>query len=431
MERQLIIKINKYMSMVVYKTIKMFRHVQFLKMVLWHSLTAFGGPQGHYGMMMKRFVHKRKDITEQELIEYTAFCQLLPGASSTQTLTLIGYKRGGAPLALFTLFIWIVPAGILMSLLSFLLHYIDKQSLQTDIFKFIQPMAVGFLGYAAANACKVSVKNTITIVIATIAMIATYFLFNTPWIFPLLIICGGIVTNFSKKRIPQKEVLPKKISWVNIWLFALLFIVLGYFSEFARRNQQPPATPQPQYRILNLAENFYRFGSFVFGGGDVLTPFMYEQFVVRPRTKYMTKDEFLTGSGIVKAIPGPVFSVAAFHGGMAMRQWGTGWQILGSVIGLICIFLPSALLVLFFYPIWHNLKKYMVIYRSLEGINAVVVGIMIASTFYLLKDVSLTHLNTFSFINLGVLVGTFTILTVTKIPSPVIVCICLLLGWIF
>jgi len=182
---------------------------------------------------------------------------------------------------------------------------------------------------------------------------------------------------------------------------------------------------------MNLAENFYRFGSLVFGGGDVLTPFMYEQFVAQPKRQYMTGDEFLTGSGMVKAIPGPVFSVAAFHGGMAMRQWGIVWQSIGCVVGLVCIFLPSALLVLFFYPIWHNLKKYAVIYRSLEGINAVVVGIMVASTIYLLKDVSITDLNTFSFINLGVMVGTFAVLYFTKLPSPLVVCTCLLLGWVF
>jgi len=401
-------------------------------MVLWHSLTAFGGPQGHYGMMMKHFVQNRKDVTEQELMEYTSFCQLLPGASSTQTLTLIGYKRGGIPLALFTLIIWIIPAGILMSLLSFLLHYIDKQSLNTDIFKFIQPMAVGFLGYAAVNAFKISIRNTITIVIAVVSIIVTFFLFKTSWVLPLLIVCGGIVTNFSKKRIVQEAFTPKKIKWLNIWMFAMLFIVLGYFSAYARRHQtQPPEQPLPQYRLMNLAENFYRFGSLVFGGGDVLTPFMYEQFVAQPKRQYMTGDEFLTGSGMVKAIPGPVFSVAAFHGGMAMRQWGIVWQSIGCVVGLVCIFLPSALLVLFFYPIWHNLKKYAVIYRSLEGINAVVVGIMVASTIYLLKDVSITDLNTFSFINLGVMVGTFAVLYFTKLPSPLVVCTCLLLGWVF
>ncbi|MEO7312048.1 MAG: chromate efflux transporter [Chitinophagaceae bacterium] len=422
------------MSLIVSNSVKMIRHFRFLRTVLWHSLTAFGGPQGHYGMMMKRFVKQRKDITEKELMEYTAFCQLLPGASSTQTLTLIGYKRGGVPLAILTLIIWIVPAGICMGLLSFLLHYIDKQSLRVDIFKFIQPMAVGFLAYAAVNACRISVKNTITFVIAVTAMLATYLLFKTSWVFPLLIVLGGIITNFSKKRIIQEPFTPKKIKWMNVWLFAVIFLILGYFSTYAKQKQtHPPEPPLASYRLMNLAENFYRFGSLVFGGGDVLTPFMYEQFVVRPELgrQYMTGDEFLTGSGMVKAIPGPVFSVASFHGGMAMRQWGSGWQATGCIVGLICIFLPSALLVLFFYPIWHNLKKYAVIYRSLEGINAVVVGIMIASTFYLLKDVSITDMNTFSFINLGVLVGTFLILYFSKIPSPVIVCTCLLLGWIF
>src|SRR6195256_6583543 len=114
---------------------QLLRHIPFLRAVFFHSISAFGGPQGHWGMMMKTFVHRRKDITEQELMEYNAFCQLLPGASSTQTLTLIGYKRGGVPLAVLTLLIWILPASILMGALSFLLHYIDQRQLGTNIFK--------------------------------------------------------------------------------------------------------------------------------------------------------------------------------------------------------------------------------------------------------------------------------------------------------
>lgn len=411
-------------------SIKLLRHIPFLKTVLWHGLTAFGGPQGHYGMILKRFVHNRRYVTEEELMEYVSFCQLLPGASSTQTLTLIGYKRGGVPLAVITLIIWILPAGILMSSLSFLLHYIDQKSLHADIFKFIQPMAIGFLAYAAINAFKISVKNVITLIIAIIATVATFFLFKTAWIFPLLIILGGIVTNFSKKRIPQETTQPKKIKWINIWLFALLFILLGYFSENARKAQESMKQQVPEYRIFNLAENFYRFGSLVFGGGDVLLPLMYEQFVVRKKTQYMKKEEFLTGSGMVKAMPGPVFSVAAFHGGMAMRKWGPVWQGMGCLVGLIFIFMPSALLVLFFYPIWHNLKKYAVIYRSLEGINAVVVGIMTASTLYLLSDFSFVAFNKEILLNASIILLTFLMLYFTKIPSPIIVCFCLILGWL-
>src|SRR3979490_3589287 len=99
----------------------MLRHIAFLKAVFLHSITAFGGPQGHLGMMMKTFVNKRRDLTEEELMDYNAFCQLLPGASSTQTLTLIGYKRGGVVLAVLTLVIWTFPACILMGCSSFFL----------------------------------------------------------------------------------------------------------------------------------------------------------------------------------------------------------------------------------------------------------------------------------------------------------------------
>lgn len=418
-------------SVVVKESVKLFRHVSFLRMVLWHSLTAFGGPTGHYGMMMKRFVLKRKDITEQELMEYTSFCQLLPGASSTQALTLIGYKRGGVPLAIMTLIIWILPASLLMGALSFLLHYFDKQSIKNDIFQFIQPMAVGFLGYGATKAFHVSIKNTITYVIALVSFIATFLLFKTPWIFPILIILGGTVTNFSTKRIPQVPMTPKKIKWTSIWVFVFLFVLLGSFSEAARHKEEYIGRPQPQFRIYNLAENFYRFGSLVFGGGEVLTGLMYEQFVVKRDSadRYMNSEEFLTGTGMVRAIPGPTFSVSAFHGGMAMRHWGNTWQTLGCIVAVVCIFLPSALLVLFFYPIWFNLKKHAVIYRSLEGINATVVGIMMATTLYFLKNVSFSEWNRYSLLNAVVIIGTFLALTFTKLPSPVIVAICLLLGW--
>jgi chromate transporter len=403
----------------------MLRHIPFLKAVFFHSISAFGGPQGHFGMMMKTFVERRRDVTKGELMEYISFCQLLPGASSTQTLTLIGYKRGGVPLAVFTLIIWILPATFLMGAFSFLLHYFDMKGIDLKIFKFIQPMAVGFLAFAALRAHRVSVNNLITHITMGVSLVITFLLFKTPWVFPTLIVAGGIVTNFSSKRILEKEIIkPKQIKWPNIWLFLLLFIVAGIFSEKARKNEWKDR------KAYNLFENFYRFGSLVFGGGDVLMPMMYEQFVVREKTRYMTKEEYLTGSGMVRAIPGPVFSVATYTGGMAMRSDGRGMQLLGCIIGTVGIFLPSALLVLFFYPVWHNLKKYVVVYRALEGIKAAVVGIMWAASLYLLKDISITDLRTISFLNIGVIAGTFVLLTFTRIRSPYVVLGCLFLGWV-
>ena len=134
---------------------------------------------------------------------------------------------------------------------------------------------------------------------------------------------------------------------------------------------------------------------------------------------------------MVRAIPGPVFSIASFMGGIALKNEGPRVQLLGCIIGSIAIFLPSALLVLFFFPVWQKLKKFVVVFRSLEGINAAVVGIMMAATLYLLKDVSIISFNTISFINIGIILGTFLVLQYSKIPAPFIVLVCLLTGLIY
>ncbi|RBL93718.1 chromate efflux transporter [Chitinophaga flava] len=393
------------------------RHIPFLKAVLLHSITAYGGPQGHLAMMMKTFVYQRKDVTEQELMEYNAFCQLLPGASSSQTLTLIGYKRGGVMLAIFTLLIWITPACLMMGSLSFLLQYFNKSALQTDIFKYVQPMAVGFLAYGGLKAYRISINNVATFVIMIVAMFAACYL-KSPWTFPALIILGGIVSNFSNKRIPDISDKPKKIQWGNIWLFVLIFVLAGILSEYARSHEWVTRRP------FNLFENFYRFGSLVFGGGDILIAMMLEQYVTRAKSQYLSAEELLTGAGIMRALPGPTFSISAYVGGMAMRNLGMGYQFLGCVLAPIAIFLPSLLLVLFFFPIWHNLKKYVIIYRALEGINAVVVGIMWAATFILFLAIPT------NWYNILIMICTLALLIFTKLPSPFIVIACLIMGWI-
>jgi chromate transporter len=327
--------------------------------------------------------------------------------------------------------LWILPACFLMGAFSFFLHYIDKRTIHADLFKFIPPMAAGFLLYAAVMAFRVSIRNTITWIIMLVSGALTYALFKQPWIFPVLIVLGGLTTNLSRKRIPQVEQKPKKIKWWNIWMFAIIFLVAGIASETARKNNWPNRTP------INLFENTYRMGSLVFGGGQVLMPMMYEQFCIRPdaikqkdkEVIRIDKDDMYTGMGIVRAMPGPVFAIASFTGGMAMNKMGPAMQIIGCMIGTIAIFLPSALLVLFFFPIWSNLRKYAAVYRSLEGINAVVVGIMIASTFFIMKDISLTELKTISLLNVLVIAGTFLLLQFTRLPSPVIVGACLILGY--
>ena len=371
-------------------------------------------------MMMKTFVEKRKDVTEQELLDYMAFCQMLPGPSSTQTITLIGYKRGGIPLAIITLLIWILPATFIMMGLSFLVQYVSTQSIETNLFTFVQPMAVGFLVYAAYKVMRLSVNHVATYIIMLGALLFTVFI-RSPWVFPSLIIAGGIISNFSDRRIPDTTRQKRKpIHWINIGWFLLLFVIAGVLSELARVQQWHYA------RLFNLFENFYRFGSIVFGGGHVLIPMMYEQFVIRPEHlqigQYLTPGEFLTGAGIINAIPGPVFSICSYVGGLTMRDFGGAAQIIGSLVAVGGVFLPSTLLLLFFFPIYQNLKQYTVIFRALEGIHAVVVGIMWASGIILFRSVP------FDWTNVVVIAITFLLLVYNRIPPPLIVVGWLLLG---
>ncbi len=412
------------------------RHIKFLKDVLIYSLTAFGGPQGHLGMIHRTFVLKKRYLSEDELMDYFSFCQLLPGASSTQLITLIGYKRGGFILSILTLLIWILPACIFMGALSFLLTNFHHQNLTSTVFKFLQPMAIGFLGFSAIKTFNLSIKNPITLILMLISFIFSYLYFKTPWIFPLLIILGGIATNFSNKRIPKKvDIKPRQIKWTNILLFLFLFLITGFLSETARKQEWQ------NRKAFNLFENFYRFGSIVFGGGDVLLPMMLDQYVARPsdlkiqkmnpNVIKINKSDLLTGYGLVRAIPGPVFSVGSFVGGMALQKEGNFSQFLGCLIGTTALFLPSILLLFFFFPVWQNLQKYVVVYRALEGINAVVVGVIWAATLYLLKSLSIVNYNSDSVLFVFIIFGTFFILNNTKIPAPFIALFCLFLGFFF
>ena len=124
----------------------------------------------------------------------------------------------------------------------------------------------------------------------------------------------------------------------------------------------------------------------------------------------ISKEAFLTGAGIVRAMPGPVFSVASYTSAIALKEKGLSLQIVGAIVGSLGIFLPSFFIVLFFFPLWQNLKKYAIFYRSLEGIYAAVVGIMLGATLYFIKDISIEMQ---SYDLLQILIYTFVFLAST------------------
>jgi chromate transporter len=405
------------------------RHIPFLKTVFIYSFTAFGGPQGHLGMMVKAFVQKRKDLTEEELLEYNSFCAMLPGPTSTQTVTLIALKRGGIPLALITLCLWVFPAALIMGALSFVIIYFDTGAEQAhrlippNLFTYIQPMSVGFVFFAAAKMMRSSIKYIATTSIMLGSLLATLFI-HSPWVFPGVLLISGTISNFSNNRIPTPQDKPKKINWNNLWLFVLLFIVAVILSLVSKENGWPHA------ELYHLFENFYRFGAIVFGGGQALMAYMLYQFVSRPQSHVLEAGQLLTGFGLVQAVPGPVFSVCSFVGGMAMRQYGPMWQAIGCMVATVAVFLPSTLLLFFLFPIYENLKHHVIIFRALEGINAGIVGIIIASGIILFQTIAFDNKSlAFEWTNLVVVIITFCLLYFTKIPAPLIVLAWLLMGW--
>jgi chromate transporter len=413
------------------------RHIPFLKAVFFHAISAFGGPQGHLGMMMRTFVAGRKDVTEAELLDFHAFCQLLPGASSTQTLTLIGLKRGGPVLAFLTLLVWVLPASFLMGSLSFLVVLVERMGMGEKSFVFIQPMAVGFLAYAAYRVYGLMVSGWFAHFLMFGVLLVTYIFFRTPWIFPIVLISSGLLSVLFT-RSEEESVLHikrKRLRWLNFVLFSMLFIGSAILSETARKQEWE------NRKAFNLFENFYRFGSIVFGGGDVLIPMMYEQYVVRPETERIRRtnknvirierDDFLTGAGMIRAMPGPVFSIGSYMGGLALRSGGSYAQFLGCLIGTAALFLPSFLLVLFFFPLWQYLHRFHTFLRGLAGVNVAVVGIMIASSVFLIRDIVLPDVvqgTTLGYLELVTILFTFLLLRFTRIPAPLIALVCLLLG---
>lgn len=413
------------------------RHTPFLWSVFIHSLSAFGGPQGHLGMMIKTFVEKRKDLSYKELTDINAFCLLMPGATSTQTLTLIGYKRGGSKLALLTLLIWICPAVFIMSAFSLLIS--SKYSTYSlALFVYLLPMALGFLLYAAVKSV-LQLRSLYSRFLTLLSTILTFLFFKSPWIFPAVLLISVLASLILPKTEAQKTAYPtRKIKWGIFIVFILIFVSSAFLSESARTNNWKERT------IFNLSENMLRFGSIVFGGADVLIPVMYEQYVVRPTSSKVSKynqnaikinsADFLTGAGIVRVIPGPAFSIAAYIGGLAMSHRGVFYQLLGCFISAFFIFLPSTFLVLFFYPIWENLHKYAILENITISINASVIGIMIASITYLTRDTIFPFftqsLNSF-FIYVFIMLFTFLLLFYSRIPAPVIALLFILLGFIF
>jgi len=352
-------------------------------------------------------VHKKGYLTEEELIELLALNGMLPGPTSTQTIVSIGYKTGGPLLALLTLLVWALPVIALMTAASFAYGVLEQRGLTTSVLRFIGPMAVGFIIYAAVKIGRKVVMDRITALLFVLSALVTFF-FRQPWVFPVVLILGGAVTAGSNAEEGMWRSQPLRPPWRFLVLFggiALASLLLATLFDA---------------KLIQLFEGFYRYGYLVFGGGQVVVPVMQSELVeVRG---YMSNRQFLTGYGLVQGLPGPMFSFAAYAGGMASRDGGPFIQLIGALIGGVGIFLPGILLIFFVYPVWEQLKGIRAVRLAIKGVNAVAGGLIAVSIVVLGLSTGITV------VTVGVMLLTAGLLFFTRIPAPIIVLTALLAG---
>jgi len=384
------------------------RYIIFLKDVLILALTCFGGPQVHLTMFLDRLVKKHNYISEAEILELQALCQVLPGPTSTQTITAIGFRLGGAGLAYLTLLVWILPGTLLMAMAALGVTYVEKDQL-TNLTRFIKPMGVSFIIFAAFSIGVKVIKTKTSVFLMLLSAVAA-FVFPSPYITPIWILLGGLATSFKFGEQEKMEKQPIKVEWSNffLWLGVFMFsVVLGKIT-----NNLP----------IRLFENFYRNGSLAFGGGHILKPLLYNEFVEFKH--YLSADEFLSGVAIVEVAPGPVFSISAFVGALSMREWGTSGEVLGSIVASVGIFLPGTFLIFFVIRFWNELKKYRGIRASLEGINAASTGLTAAAALSLYRPMASDLVADLT------IILTLMLLQTRLVPTYIIIFIGLFLGWV-
>jgi len=392
-------------------TIKQVRYYIFLKDVFILAITAFGGPQVHIALFIEKLVERRGYISEIELMELNALCQILPGPTSTQTITAIGFRVGGLPLAYLSLLVWCLPAVTIMILLALGFTFLGSQSIFIDMTHYIQPMAVGFIAYAGYK-ISVAVINSKSGVLVMIFSAILSYIYASPFLFPILLILGGLITAIKYKKHPIVEKTePLKIKWDGFILWAGILVLAAIVGAVTKL---PP---------VQLFENFYRNGSLIFGGGQVLIPLLYTEFVEFKH--FLSSSEFLSGYGFAQAVPGPVFSFSAFIGSLSMREYGVFGKILGGLSAAVGIFLPGTFLIFFVIRFWEALKRYRIVRASLEGITAASSGMVVAAALLLFSPLPLNWYNP------TIVIGTFALLQFSKLPPPFIILGGLLLGLAF
>jgi chromate transporter len=367
----------------------------------------------HIPHFIRKLVDDKNFCDKKTLLDINSFCSILPGPSTTQTITALGFKLGGPRLAFQALLAWVLPGAIIMAILT-----VSPKFLANHHLRFMQPMVAAFLCYAVYSMGKLITKGALNYTLFLLAGILSFY-YHSPLIFPIGIIAGGVLSaNFGNRPFSPNHKPFGKVKLANLTIYISIFLAVGLLGVALTQNQRLLGIGQP----FVLFENCFRMGSLAFGGGNTLAAMAVEQYVYhKPR---MTIDELNIGLGLVQGLPGPNFNLGVYLNGIAMKNlnYGLDGQILGCFLGMAGIFLPGTLLIFFAYPLWDRLQTYPIVQRSLDGIFATSTGFILGAAFifnhyfwskHLVIEFHWTYILVF-----GLTLGS---LFLGKIPSPLIV----------
>ncbi len=331
------------------------------------GLTSFGGPIAHLGYFRQEFVTRRRWLSERSYAELVALCQFLPGPASSQVgialgLSQAGYRGAAAAWAGFTL-----PSAIALILFALgLAHY--GGALPHGALHGLKVVAVAVVAQAvwgmARNLCRGVLRVALMLIAACVVLLQP-----SAWAQVGVMVAAGVagLLLFKPESSAEPDALPIAISRRTgaLWLmlFLLLLVALPLLAAWALNP------------TLALVDAFYRTGALVFGGGHVVLPLLQAEVVP---SQWVSNDVFLAGYGATQAVPGPLFTFAAFLGA-SMTHAPSGWP--GGVIALLAIFAPSFLLIFGALPFWANLRKSPRTQAALAGVNAAVVGLLLAALY--------------------------------------------------
>ena len=330
------------------------------------GLTSFGGPIAHIGYFRDEYVVRRGWLTEQRFAELVALCQFLPGPASSQLGMAIGMRRAGFFGALAAWLGFTLPSAIALVLFAYGVEELGGEA--SEWLHGLKVVAVAVVSLALWGMSKTLAPDRSRVTIAVLA--AAALLFTDGVAIQLAVIAGGAILGLTFLRPTTSEQAPPPDKQTGTGVGALALVVfLGLLIALPVANHLLDNFP------LALADSFYRSGALVFGGGHVVLPLLEAEVVP---TGWVTKDDFLAGYGAAQAIPGPLFTFSAYLGtvtGFLSPKW------LGGLLTLGAIFLPSLLLVVGVLPFWERLRGFTHVRGALLGVNAAVVGVLLAALY--------------------------------------------------